>query len=151
MYSRFSVFSFSLLPGSSYFSKWHLSIFPSHSLIQFWPTASLAFSDTFPSKICSTRPFCDLHRNSLDPVSQLTCPDFFSEGEPKFQKGKVAPLMPCPVWIRPGCTLLSATYAQNRTMYITCNIYFETLECFKMLVTLKTALFKYCMQAGVSK
>lgn len=122
MYSRFSVFSLSLLPGSSYFSKWHPSLFPSYSLLQLWPTASLAFSDTFLSNICSTRPFSDLHRNSFDPVSQLACPDF-AEGEPKLSEGKYCSSNALSCMDSPDCALLSVTYAQNRRMYITCNIY----------------------------
>lgn len=91
------MFSFSLFPCSSYFSKLQLSMFPSHSLLQFWPAASLAFSDTFLSKVCCARPFTDLCRNSLDPVSQLACPDFFAEGTQAFGRERLLPW--CPVWL----------------------------------------------------
>lgn len=138
-------------PAAAIFPNCPFQYFPSVPCFSFDPLASIAFSDTSLSKICCTRPFSDLDRNSPEPVSQLTCPDFFAEGKPELSEGKGCFSNALSQMDFPGCTLLSATYAQNRRMYITCNIYFERLECFKLLVTLKTALFKYCTQADISK
>lgn len=151
MYSRFSVFSLSLLPGSSYFTKWHPLIFPSQ-----FPASALTHCMPcifrhLPEWHLQPRPFSDLHRNCLHNVSQLTCPDFFAEREPKLSEAKSCSSDVLSCMDSPGCALLSVIYAQNRRMYITCNIYCERLECFKLLVPLKTPLFKYCMQADVSK
>lgn len=53
---------------------------------------------------------------NLDQISLL-------RGNPSFQKGKVTPLNALFHINSPGCALVSATYKQNKRMYITCKIY----------------------------
>ena len=88
--------------------------------------------------------------NRLRPCVSSHVHGFIWWGNLSFQKGKAAPVTPCPVWIPQivPCSLPLMCWTGGCTALA---IYFERLEYFKLLVVLKTSLFKYCMQDGVSK
>lgn len=88
---------------------------------------------------------------SWDHVSHLACSDLSEEGSASFPSWKAATPTLCPSRMPQvvPCTLPRMCWTGGRCTALT--IYFERPDCFKLLVPLKTALFKYRVQAGVSK